>query len=77
MEPYWNPAERLHPIDLNVLIRIPAGHPIEIGGTTFTVAVDVALKARRTTILENKDHPRVYVDENGSEFRGYFQWSYL
>lgn len=73
---HWNEAERLHPVDLFVEILVPADTPIEVQGQTFRIAYDTAVRAKRETYLENKEQPRVYVDENDYKFTGMFKWAY-
>ena len=76
MNRHFNPPERLHPVELFVTIKIPADHPFTIDGREFRLAHDVAVRAKREQHLENREQPRVYVDETGCQFTGKFQWAY-
>ena len=73
---HWNDAGLLHPVDLYVQILVPADTPIEVEGKEFRIAYPTAVRAKRETYLENRDQPRVYVDENGYVFTGKFKWAY-
>jgi hypothetical protein len=73
---HWNLAERLHPVDLFVYIQVPAGSVFEFEGADFVTSKETIVRAKRETFLEKREHPRVYICEDGAKYVGEFKWAY-
>lgn len=73
---HWNLPERLHPVDLFVMIEVPAGTAFELDGSRYETEEVCVIRAKREAFLENRDQPRVYVCEDGAQFTGEFRWAY-
>lgn len=79
---HWNHPDKLHPLDVPVLLRLPQSPRWALLKRLFLNLLGVkqlersAVLATRHSIIQNWSEERVYVTPTGETLIGKFEWTY-